>query len=202
MTDKMPLPKYKKRFWVAVSLGITVALLTSVGLGVYLVRISATNDRVCLQCHPKLFALWQKSKGHPAAITSCHECHSQGRKIVPPDWNIARHVRDQIAPPEYLADDLMTSQRCLDCHTDVLDLGYEFKKKVIKFTHRIHIEEGLACVDCHRNAGHSYQTGATNRPSIDECRDCHVKEFTGPPKSQKCFSCHDVILTPGKTFYQ
>jgi hypothetical protein len=24
-------------------------------------------------------------------------------------------------------------------------------------------------------------------------------EFTGPPKSQKCFSCHEVILTPGKT---
>lgn len=198
----MPLPKYKKQFWVVISIGIVVLLIASLGLGVYLVRYSATNDRVCHQCHPDLKDLWQESKGHPAATTSCHECHSRGRKILPPDWHIPRHIRDQIAPPEYMADDSLTSDRCLDCHTDVLDLGYEIKKKVIKYTHRTHIFEGLVCVDCHRNTGHTYITRGTNRPSIDECRDCHLRELTGPPKSQKCFSCHDVILTPGQTLVQ
>lgn len=195
----MSLPKYKKQFWLVISIGIVILLLAGGGLSVYLVRYSATNDRVCVQCHPELIDLWQGSKGHPADTTSCHECHSPGQKILPSDWNIVRHIRNQIAPPKYLADDILTSQRCLDCHEDVLDLGYEVKKKVIKFTHRYHIDEGLECVDCHRTAGHVYMTGSTNRPSIDECRDCHIMEFTGPPKSQKCFSCHEVILTPGKT---
>jgi uncharacterized protein with PIN domain len=195
----MPLPKYKKQFWLVISIGIVVILLAGGGLSVYLVRYSATNDRVCAQCHPELIDPWKESKGHPADTTSCHECHSPGQKILPSDWNIVRHIRNQIAPPEYLADDILTSQRCLDCHADILDLGYEVKKKVIKFTHRYHIDEGLECVDCHRTAGHAYMIGSTNRPSIDECRDCHIMEFTGPPKSQKCLSCHEVILTPGKT---
>jgi hypothetical protein len=72
------------------------------------------------------------------------------------------------------------------------------KKKVVKFTHRYHLDEGVECVDCHRSAGHVYMTGSTNRPGIKECRDCHIKEFFGPPKSQKCLSCHDVMLSPGK----
>lgn len=196
----MSLPRYKKQFWLVISIGVIVLLLAGGGLSVYLVRYSATSDRVCLQCHPELIELWQESNGHPADSTSCHECHSPGRTILPSEWNIGRHVRNQIAPPEYLADDILTSQRCLDCHTEVLDLGYEVKKKVIKFTHRYHIDEGLACVDCHRTAGHSYMTGSANRPGIDECRNCHIKEFMGPPRSQNCFSCHDVMLTPGKTY--
>lgn len=195
----MSLPRYKKQFWLVISIGIVVLLLAGGGLSVYLVRYSATSYRVCLECHPELIDLWKESNGHPADSTSCHECHSPGRKSLPSDWNIGKHVRNQIAPPEYLADDFLTSQRCLDCHPDVLDLGYEVQKKVIKFTHRYHIDEGMDCVDCHRTAGHTYMTGGSNRPSIDECRDCHIKEFSGPPKSQKCLSCHDVMLTPGKT---
>ncbi len=195
----MSLPRYKKQFWLVISIGIVVLLLACGGLSVYFVRYSATSDRVCSKCHPELVGLWQESNGHPADSTSCHECHSPGRKLLPSDWKISQFVRDQIAPPEYLADDYLTSQRCLDCHPEVLNFGYEPKKKVIKFTHRFHVEEGLECVGCHRTSGHTYMTSAANRPSIDECRDCHIKEFFGPPKSQKCLSCHDVILTPGKT---
>ena len=127
----MRLPKYKKQFWLVLSIGIVVLLLAGGGLSVYLVRYSATSDRVCLDCHPELIDLWRASNGHPSDSTSCHECHSPGRKILPSDWGIGRHVRDQIAPPEYLADDSLTSQRCLDCHLEVLNLGYEVKKKVI-----------------------------------------------------------------------
>jgi hypothetical protein len=195
----MPLPRYKKQFWLVISIGILVCLLAGGGLSIYIVRYSATSARVCLDCHPEIIDLWKESKGHPADLTSCHECHSPGRKVLPSGGNIARHIRDQIAPPEYTADDNLTTQRCLDCHPEVLDLGYETKKKVIKFTHRYHIGEGVACVDCHRTAGHGYLTGGTNRPGIKECRDCHIKEFMGPPKSQKCLSCHDIMLTPGRT---
>ena len=136
----MPLPRYKKQFWLVISVGIVLLILAGGGLSVYLVRYSATSERVCLGCHPDIIDLWKESNGHPAASTSCHECHSPGREVLPSDWNIGKHIRDQIAPPEYSADDLLTTQRCLDCHPEVLNLGYEAKKKVIKFTHRYQID--------------------------------------------------------------
>jgi len=191
--------RYKKRFWLIAGPVALIFLLSAGGFGVFLVRYSATGRAVCRQCHPELIGLWENSNGHPADTTSCHECHSQARKVLPSSWNVLRHLRDQIAPPEYLADDVLTTQRCLDCHEEVLTLGYKVKKKVINFTHRIHIEEALECVDCHRTSGHHYMRESTNRPTINECIDCHIKDFTGPPKSQKCLSCHDVMLAPGKT---
>jgi hypothetical protein len=173
--------KYKKRFWLILSLIIFVILIVGGGSIGYLIHFSATNEWVCAQCHPELVDLWKNSKGHPAHSTSCHECHS-----------------GHIIPPEYLADDSLTSQRCLDCHEDVLELGYTLKKKVIKYNHRIHRQEGLECVDCHRYSGHEYLSGGTNRPSIPECILCHIREFQGPPKNLECLNCHDVMLIPGR----
>ncbi|MBN1224259.1 MAG: NapC/NirT family cytochrome c [Candidatus Aminicenantes bacterium] len=194
----MALPRYKKKFWLIVSLLILIVVLGAGTVSVYFVRYSATSTKVCNSCHPVVASLWKGSHGCPPEKTSCMECHSRGRKIIPDNWNILRHMRDQIAPPEYSADRELTSQRCLDCHEEVLDFGYEPIKKVIQFTHRYHIAEDLDCMDCHKNAGHEYMKDATNRPSIKECIQCHIKDFTGAPKSAKCLNCHDVMLVPGK----
>lgn len=196
----MPPLKYKKKFKVILGLAALVVLIFAGSITAYLVRYSATGNRVCGQCHPELVELWKQSRGHPAEKTACFHCHSKGFEITPGGWNIIRYARDQLAPPEYLADDELTSQRCLDCHKDVLDFNYKVKKKVIKFNHRFHHGEGLGCLDCHRTAGHEYLTGGTNRPSTSECLNCHLREFEGPPKSQKCLNCHDVILAPGKSW--
>lgn len=196
----MRLSKYKKSFRILFFL-IVIVIVVGGGMGVaYLVRHSATNDQECTRCHPELRVLWRTSKGHPAEETGCYQCHSRGLEIIPKQWNIIRHTRDQLVPHEYLADDELTSQRCLDCHSDVLNLGYKVKKKVINFTHRYHFGEGLVCVDCHRMAGHEYMTSGTNRPSILECLECHRREFEGPPKNQKCLNCHEVLLAPGKSW--
>lgn len=196
----MSSPKYKKKGWVFLSLLILIVLIGGGSIGAYLIRYSGTNERVCGQCHPEIRELWQNSKGHPAGQTTCFQCHSPEGRIIPKGWNLVKHSRDQLVPPEYLADDILTSQRCLDCHKDVLDLGYKVKKKVIKFNHRFHHQEGLDCVECHRTSGHEYMRGGTNRPSISECLECHRREFEGPPKNQKCLNCHDVMLAPGKTW--
>lgn len=194
----MPFPRYKKQFWVVLCLIVTIILIGGGGVIAYLVRYSATNESVCGQCHPEHIEMWRMSNGHPAGETRCYECHSQGFKIIPKNWNLIKHLRDQLVPPEYLADDELTDQRCLECHRDVLDLGYEFKKRVIKFNHRIHFGEDLNCVDCHRTSAHEYMTRGTNRPYVSECLECHRREFEGPPKNQKCLNCHEVILAPGK----
>jgi hypothetical protein len=192
--------KYKKQFWIILSLLILFVFIVAGGGIAYLIHYSATGEKVCQQCHPEIIELWKNSNGHPSDSTTCYECHSRGMKIVPADWNVLKHTRDQFVPPEYLADDGLTSQRCLDCHEEVLDWGYQIKKKVIQFNHRIHRQEDLECVDCHRSAGHEYLSGATNRPSIPECLECHIREFNGPPKSQKCLNCHEVMLAPGRTW--
>lgn len=173
--------KYKRNFWLILFL-LLVAVLVVVGavLG-YLVHFSATDIIVCGQCHPDIVDLWKNSKGHPPPSASCSQCHAY-----------------HFVPSEYLADDPLTSQRCLDCHEDVLGLGYTVQKKVIQYNHRIHRQEGLDCIECHRNTGHEYLEGGTNRPSITECLPCHRKEFDGPPKQLACLNCHDVMLAPGR----
>ncbi len=196
----MTITKYKKKFRIIAGTALVVLIIAGAGLAGYYVRYTATNNRSCAKCHPELAELWKKSEGHPAQKTRCYQCHSRGLALLPREWNILKHGRDQLAPPEYLADDELTSQRCLDCHQIVLDPDYKLKKNIIRFNHRIHNDEGISCVDCHRGAGHEYLKGGTNRPSASECLDCHRKEFEGPPKNQKCFNCHQVVLAPGKNF--
>ncbi len=192
--------RFKTKFRLVFVMLVFLFLIAASVVTAYLVRFSATQEIVCRQCHPELSELWRSSKGHPADQTRCFECHSPKPDLKPRGWNVLRHFRDQLAPPEYLADDELTSSRCLDCHNDVLFLGYKVKKKVVRFNHRIHSMEGLDCIDCHRTAGHEYMMRGTNRATILECLNCHLREFEGPPRNQKCLNCHDVMLAPGKTW--
>jgi len=194
----MSLSTYKKQFRVIIALAALVVLIGGAAVAAYLVRYSATSDRICAKCHAELIELWKRSEGCPAQKTKCYQCHSRGFELAPKGWNIIKHGRDQLAPSEYLADDALTSQRCLDCHQNILNLDYKPIKRIIKFNHRIHNGEGLNCMDCHRSAGHEYMTGGSNRPSVSECLDCHLREFEGPPKNWKCLNCHEIMLVPGK----
>lgn len=196
----MSARRFKAKFRIIFALIILILLIGTGSITAYLVRYSATSERVCQQCHPEISELWEQSNGHPADQTSCYQCHSHETALAPEGWNVFRHFRDTLAPPEYQANDDLTSQRCLECHENVLELDYTVKKRVIRFSHRYHREEGLECVDCHRTAGHQYMTGGTNRPTVMECIECHIREFEGPPKNQKCLNCHDVMLAPGKSW--
>jgi hypothetical protein len=193
MTEK----KGKKRLLITIgSLGVFL-FLAAWGTGV-MVRYSSTNPSICEQCHPDYKNHWVESNGHPADETSCHECHYRKPQHLFKGGNPVGNLRDWVVPAEYVADDQVTSQLCLDCHEDVLELGYSVKKKVIEFNHRVHHSEGLECMDCHRSTGHTPMKNSTNRPGIRECLNCHWKEFQGPPKNMKCLNCHEVMLLPGR----
>lgn len=191
---------YKTIYRYIFSIISLILLLGAGALIAYFVRFSGTDVRVCNRCHPKIASLWKESNGHKVEQAKCYQCHSEKIRILPSGLNVFRHYRDQLVPPEYSADDDLISQQCLECHNDVLDLGYTPKKKVINFNHRIHLGERLKCMDCHRSSGHEYMTASSNRPTIYECIQCHYKEFEGPPKSRKCLNCHDVMLAPGRTW--
>lgn len=191
--------KARKRLLITIGSLAAMALLGGWGVGV-MVRYSSTSPSVCQQCHPGYQGHWKDSNGHPADQTSCHECHYRKPRHLFRSGNPVATIRDWVVPAEYLADDDVTSRLCLDCHEEVLELGYRVKKKVIVFNHRIHHSEGLECMDCHRTTGHDPMKNATNRPGIRECLDCHRKEFQGPPKNMKCLNCHEVMLVPGRLF--
>ncbi len=193
--------KASKKFFVL--LFILVGLIVMAGWGIgFMVRYSATSSSVCQSCHPEHNDLWVRSNGHPSDQTSCHECHYRKPEALFQDGKFLENIRDWVVPPEYLADDPLTSGLCLFCHPEVLTLGYRVKKQVIQFNHRIHHDEGLDCLDCHRSAGHDYMKNTTNRPGIRECLDCHRKEFEGPPKNLKCLNCHQVMLAPGRVVFE
>ncbi|MFQ6070741.1 MAG: cytochrome c3 family protein [Candidatus Aminicenantales bacterium] len=174
---------YKKQFRIALIILLLAVIFGAGAALTYFIRYSGTSTSVCRKCHAELFELWKNSKGHPPEKANCEDCHA--RKSV-------------LLPAEFLADDELTSQRCFECHQDVVSSGYILKKKVIKFNHRFHDQEGLKCVDCHREAGHEYQRNGTNRPGSRHCLNCHLKDFLGAPKNQKCLNCHQVMLAPGK----
>jgi hypothetical protein len=52
----------------------------------------------------------------------------------------------------------------------------------IAYSHKIHIEHGLQCLDCHSGA----DTGArATVPSVSKCMLCHAKIATGNPEVKK-----------------
>jgi hypothetical protein len=52
----------------------------------------------------------------------------------------------------------------------------------IAYSHKIHIEHGLQCLDCHSGA----DTGArATIPSVSKCMLCHAKIATGNPEVKK-----------------
>jgi len=52
----------------------------------------------------------------------------------------------------------------------------------IKYSHKLHIENGLECADCHANA---YKGEKATLPSIETCLECHEESLTGSPEEEK-----------------
>ncbi|MCK5075026.1 MAG: cytochrome c3 family protein, partial [Calditrichia bacterium] len=67
------------------------------------------------------------------------------------------------------------------------------QKDVIKFSHKLHLENEVECETCHQNAANS-QTGKDNlMPSMESCSDCHDIE-----EENECGICHSNINEPGE----
>jgi hypothetical protein len=52
----------------------------------------------------------------------------------------------------------------------------------IAYSHKIHIDRGLQCLDCHSNADVGARAGI---PSVSKCMLCHVKIGTDKPEIKK-----------------
>jgi hypothetical protein len=52
----------------------------------------------------------------------------------------------------------------------------------IKYNHKLHIDNGLTCTDCHQNV---YKGQRATLPSIDVCMSCHEEPLTDSKEEAK-----------------
>ena len=58
-------------------------------------------------------------------------------------------------------------------------------KEIIKFSHQFHIEEEVACADCHTEVESSVDLSASLLPTMDACANCHDVD-----DEEECSTCH------------
>jgi hypothetical protein len=72
------------------------------------------------------------------------------------------------------------------CAAAVVLSGYPFPDpgsgQPIEFNHKLHVDNGLACADCHTRVLEGIRAG---RPSIDTCLGCHSEPLTESGEEEK-----------------
>jgi len=170
---------------VKIGIVIVAALAAVAMVPLYLVMSHTVQSTsiTCQRCHPEPYATWKASREHPVSI-ACRQCH-------------AGHPDARSMPPGFLADDRQVNAHCLSCHRDVTEL-VDVKRKLIKVSHRRHLDEGLGCLECHRYIAHAGPVYQGNRPPKKACYPCHVLQIDGSSEDAACRMCHHIILTtPG-----
>jgi len=181
----------QKRIWIP-AVGVIV-LAGAIGL-VSLVHEAYTGPLHCQSCHIDETVQWQASGSH-STETQCTDCHAPWPHGVPARINVLKQYRDEIMPIDMTAHHGRISDNCQHCHEEVLQAEY-ITSEIVVMSHRVHLEEGLLCVDCHRNVSHDTMTGQTYRPTKGVCYECHLRDIdVSSPRDQSCLNCHRIILS-------
>ena len=142
-------------------------------------RFVDSHPLSCRSCHPALYSMWEASKVHPKDKSDCTDCHVKGKYQ---------------AKPLYLADQNTVDNQCESCHQDIWEKDTVENVKLIKFSHRKHLNENITCFTCHKNIAHDKESPATNRPRKKVCLNCHIREIEGSLQDEACMMCHYIIL--------
>jgi hypothetical protein len=171
-------PCLSKPFLILIAAIILIAIVPAYLVLSYSVQ---SNSITCKRCHKEKYEQWKDSKGHPSYV-SCSNCHAGG-PYAPS------------IPPGFLADKGHVNAHCLGCHEDMPEKR-EFTRKQIRISHKKHFDEGVECLDCHRNVAHDDpSTNQNNRPSKSACYSCHILQIDGPSEGASCQMCHKIALT-------
>lgn len=161
---------------------------------VNLVRNAYTGPLHCQSCHPVQTKLWQDSGPH-SIETQCSDCHAPWPHVLPRSANVFRQYRDALLPTDLRARDELISANCMQCHEAVLDGSY-VTSIIVVMSHRVHQEDDMLCIDCHRNISHDTKTGRTYRPPKAVCYECHLRDIdVSSPQDHSCMNCHRIILS-------
>ena len=149
-------------------------------------QLVVTNPRACQGCHPNLYAMWEESKVHPKSKSDCEDCHVKAKYQ---------------AKPLYLADPSTVNNHCESCHGDVFEQIQVEKVKLIKISHKRHLNENITCFTCHRNVAHDKEIPSTYRPRKKVCLSCHLREIEGSAQDEACMMCHYIVLDQSTSLF-
>ena len=177
---KIPeLPKLSKRTWAFI---IAILLVLAVIPALGLVQFTTTHPFFCMSCHQNQDPQekWLPSRAHPSSVT-CMDCHS---------------TPEAIFAHKYSASDDLMNNNCLHCHPTIPKGERTDLKtvRIVKISHKQHLEKKILCIDCHRNIGHDTLSPRTNRPRMETCYACHQAH----PRNQACDTCHPINLAYSK----
>ena len=173
---KIPkIPKLSKRTW-ALIVAVLLILAAIPALGV--VRFTTGHPFFCLSCHQnqEVPEMWLPSRAHPASVT-CIECHTTPGELI---------------PRKFSASNELMNQNCTRCHPTIPG-GEQTSPQTVRIvfvSHKLHMEKGALCIDCHRNIEHDKGSPRTNRPAMKTCYQCHQAH----PRTQACDKCHPINL--------
>jgi len=173
---KIPsFPKLSKRTWTII---IVILLVLCAIPMMGLVLFTTTHSYYCLTCHRNQTPTerWTPSRAHPASVT-CVDCHTRPGEIL---------------PRNYSAGDDFMNENCLRCHPTIPreQPTDQQNVRIVKVSHKFHVEKRALCVDCHSNIEHDSLSPRTNRPRMETCYQCHEAH----PRTQACDKCHPINL--------
>ena len=61
-------------------------------------------------------------------------------------------------------------------------MSYKRVTQPLAFNHKLHVDTGLECVDCHRYFDTQTFSGL---PTVEDCMDCHDEALTSSPEEEK-----------------
>ncbi len=149
-------------------------------------RFVDAHPRSCKSCHPVLYSMWEESKVHPKDESDCKDCHVSGKYQ---------------AKPLYLANYNTVDNHCESCHQDMWENIKVEKVKLIKISHKRHLNENVTCFTCHKNIAHDKESPFTYRPRKKVCLNCHIREIEGSPQDEACMMCHYIILDQSTSLF-
>lgn len=149
-------------------------------------------DSYCMKlCHANgALAVRRSAADHPhVACIACHE-DPLPLGLLGNAAQRTRYVAARLEGRTTVQTADVPSSRCLRCHGD-LDRHASTREPSIRMSHAEPLAAGMACTDCHADAGHG--TG-TERIGMSRCVTCH----DGSAASAKCSTCHRT--DPDKTY--
>jgi hypothetical protein len=153
---------------------------------------------------------------HPAhQELACTRCHADATtSAVSTDSLIPEEISCSPCHDDRRDRSLQTVDTCGYCHVGFAPSDTAgaagvvpasgFAAPHLRFSHRAHVEDGMACTDCHDVAGVRVATRA-NLPTMRACFQCHASPGIGltdspvPTAPSSCETCHltdpDGLLT-------
>lgn len=164
----------------AILLGVVAVLLGSV---------TTLVESTCVACH-KSESTSMQAGGH--AAVSCSDCHrTVGLSgVIDLRLRVARMILATGTGSAASAAVFAPSDRCLQCHTAVLE--HVVERSGLRMDHAAPAQAGMQCSECHARDIHGQIEGRSAQGvSMDACLRCHSATVA----TARCDVCHVDSVT-------